>query len=380
MKGLDAFQREVLEKLVAVNTVNPPGNEAAAAEYLGGVLAELGFSVWMQELAPGRGSLIAQWGSEEGPVIALCGHLDVVAADAAHWDTDPFRLEERGSRLYGRGTADMKGAVSAMVAAARDFRQSCAAPFGKVMLLFVADEEVRSGGARLFVEKGGHPDALVIGEPTEMQVCVAHRGAVRYEIAVTGRSGHAAEPQNARNPLTAAGRFTLLMEDLNRELSGKIHPFLPAPTAAVTMLKGGEQPNSIPGSCRIMVDRRTIPGEGRETIVREVAGLRGRMPPEEAACIGEPEFLGGVGACEPLPGSTLGRDCQAVLSGMGVRAGIRSFPAGCDQHTFIRGGIDCVVVGPGSLSQAHTANEYIETDQLLLAREFYFKFLESKLK
>ncbi len=145
------------------------------------------------------------------------------------------------------------------------------------------------------------------------------------------------------------------------------------------MCEAGEQTNSIPGRCRLTVDRRTLPGEGRDSLIAEISNLVQRLPADEASRVADPDFFVQVPAGEALAESTLASHCQALLESMGVKARIRDFPACCDQFVFTGKGIDCVLVGPGDLAEAHAANKSIAIDQLLSAREFYCRFLESKL-
>ncbi|MCC8180991.1 MAG: M20 family metallopeptidase [Planctomycetes bacterium] len=379
---LDPFQQEILENLIKIKTVYPPGNEAAAAEYLRGVLEPLGFTTELQPIQPGRANLIARLHGGPGPEIALNGHLDVVAADAEQWRHDPFSLRQDGDALYGRGVCDMKGAVSCMVAASRDLILSGGSFDGTLTLVFVMDEEINALGSRRYVAAlpaDSRPAAVIIGEPTMMNIFTAHRGVIRYHVEVTGKSGHAARPNEAVNPITIAGKLAQLIEDRNAELAKQTHPVLPSPSIALTMIAGGEQPNTIPGACKLTIDRRTMPGEGEEELRREFAGLRGKMPADQAGRIGDPQFFVDIRASEQLPGSTLSQDCGRILRAMGIDAQTSFFPAGCDQFVFIEAGIDCLLIGPGDIAQGHTVDEFIAVEQLKLAREFYRRFLADKL-
>ncbi len=200
MAVLDDFHYGLLRDLVAIDTVNPPGNEKTAACFLGELLQRWGFDVSIEDIAPNRANLTASLRQGEGPEAALCGHLDVVAADSSQWQSDPFVLRRDGDRLFGRGVCDMKGAVCCMAAAARDFLDRAGSCFSGVLtLLFVADEELGSGGALAYAAKNQKPDSLLIGEPTNMDVCIAHRGGSRYRLDILGKSGHAARP--ARQPI-----------------------------------------------------------------------------------------------------------------------------------------------------------------------------------
>lgn len=378
--GPDPYQTALLRDLIAFPSVNPPGGEQPVAEYLAGRLRELGFHVETPLVAPGRANVVARFVGGDGPDVALTGHLDVVAAAPDQWSSDPFVLRDAGSRLYGRGVCDMKGAISSMVAAARDFLAGGSSFKGTLTLLFVADEESTTLGTLGFLASGKRPDMAILGEPTGMNVCTAHRGVARYNVAVTGRSGHAARPEQAVNAVTIAARLADRIDRHNAILSRRTHPVLPPPTIAVTMIEGGEQPNTIPGSCRLTVDRRTLPDETKESLLAEFNALRESLAPDEAACAAHPDFTVFTGAGHTLPGSHLADRCVAALSRVGVEAQVHDFPAGCDQFAFTAAGVDCVLVGPGELAQAHIVDEFVEKRQLALARAFYREFIRERLQ
>jgi acetylornithine deacetylase/succinyl-diaminopimelate desuccinylase family protein len=372
----DKFQIMVLRELIEINTVNPPGGEAAAAEYLAALLSPLGFETEIQTIAPGRANLIASLHCGDGPVAALSGHLDVVAADAELWQSDPFTLSLRDGRFYGRGTADMKGGISAMVAAAREAAEHRRELRGVLQLLFVADEEVNTAGTLAFLAAGGRPGWVVIGEPTGLDVCVAHRGVIRYSLRFMGQGGHAGRPEKTRNPLYDASRFVLEVERQNLSLAEAKHSLLPPPTIAVTLFEGGRQSNSIPGSCTVTVDRRTLPGEDKHQILREMDSLlatAGLQP-------GDARVFVDVPAGSPVPEGRIGDRCAAILIEMGIKSRLRDFDACGDLFAFTRSGVDCVIAGPGSLSQAHGTDEFVDAGELALAREFYRRLIFAELK
>ncbi|MCC8166663.1 MAG: M20/M25/M40 family metallo-hydrolase, partial [Planctomycetes bacterium] len=215
--------------------------------------------------------------------------------------------------------------------------------------------------------------------PTGMDVCIAHRGTSRYRVSVHGRAGHAARPGEALNPLTTVGRLAGLVDEHNTsELAGRTHPILPPPSMAVTVMNGGVQSNTIPGTCEVTIDRRTVPGEDEAVLRREFQELADRLPPGSAT-VAEPEFFVTVPAGGPAPDGAIGEECAAVLADMGVSARIRDFTACCDLAFFTDAGIDCVLVGPGSLTEAHTDDEFVDEEQLVLARDFYRHLLKTKL-
>lgn len=377
MKTPSPFLLDILAHIIALDTTNPPGNEALAAEYLASVLAPLGFEVNCQQVAPGRSNLVATLAGGKGPLVALNGHLDVVAANPAHWATNPFQLAEQGTRLYGRGTCDMKGALCAMAAAAKRLAADKGRLKGTLQLVFVCDEELSTTGTKHFLAHNPHPDMVVIGEPTGMDVCVAHRGVSRCKITIKGKSGHASAPERAINPLYDMASLLLAIRQKNEALKQKTHPLLPPPTLAATVAEGGEQHNSIPGECMMITDRRTLPEELPPMIREEMRALalQAGIAPEALTL----DFFVEAPAAQLDAASQLDHHCQRLLQQMGLPGTIRDFGACCDQQAFSAAGIDCLLVGPGHLEQAHTANEFVEKEQLALAEEFYTRFLLGQL-
>ena len=194
---------ELLRELIGFDTVNPPGNEKPAARYLAGILEPMGFKCEVQDLGGSRANLIAVLDGGDGPELMLNGHLDVVPA-VGEWDSSPFSMEEKDGKLYGRGTCDMKGGIAAMCEAA----MRCAArkePMkGKLKLLFVADEECSNLGTLSYLKTHERSDYAIIGEPTRLEVAVAHRGVSRDYIDVKGAPRHAALPAGEEDAVMKA--------------------------------------------------------------------------------------------------------------------------------------------------------------------------------
>ena len=270
---------ELLRELIRFDTVNPPGNEKPAAQYLTGLLQTAGFRCEVQDLGGNRANLIAVLGGGDGPELMLTGHLDVVPAVGA-WDSSPFSMAEKDGRLYGRGTSDMKGGIAAMCEAA----MGCAArkePMkGSLKLLFVADEECSNLGTLSYLKTHGGSGYAIIGEPTRLEVAVAHRGVSRDYIDIKGLPGMPPSPQGGGCVMKAC-RAVLAVNDMNETLRHVTHPVLPPPGIAVTMIEGYEKDNVVPGNVRLLLDFRIHPGMDHEQVGRfldkgfEQAGIDG---------------------------------------------------------------------------------------------------------
>ncbi len=204
---------EIFKELVEIDTTNPPGNEKRAAEYLYNLFDENGIKAEIQDLGNGNANLIASYG-EKTPEIIFCGHLDVVPV-SNDWNYPPFCLTKVGERLYGRGSSDMKAGIAAMSATIIELAKSKASLNGKLTLVFVADEEGANLGMKHFLEKPQDALFAVIGEPTELQVAVSHRGVLRDYIDVLAQPYHAALPAKQCNALQNAAETIMSFFQLN---------------------------------------------------------------------------------------------------------------------------------------------------------------------
>src|SRR5262245_45836816 len=264
----------LLQRLLGINTENPPGNEEPAARLLAEFLAPLGFETALHESAPARTSLVARLrGTGGGRTLVMNGHLDIGPIGTG-WTKDPLGALIEDGRIYGLGVSDMKSGVAAMASAARAVVRSGMSRRGDLILMPTAGD---SSGGRLGMGhlvatlRGLRADMAVVGEPTVGDVCLAHRGAVWAEVVVIGKSGQASRPTSGINAIMAMGRVLRAFEtDLAPRLAAKTHPLLPAPTLNAGLIDGGIKTNVIAERCRVAVARRSLPGERADDIVAEI--------------------------------------------------------------------------------------------------------------
>ena len=360
---------KILEKLVSFETVSPPGKEAAAACYLADLLTPFGFQCRVQRLGNERANLIAVLeGKEPGPELLLNGHLDVVPAPGG-WNSNPFvmRYSEDG-KLFGRGTADMKGGIAAMCAAAMGTAAEGGIVRGRLKLLFVADEECSNLGTRAYMKEYGPSDYGIIGEPTGLAVAAAHRGVSRDYIEFTAPARHAALPAIEKDAVEKMAGFVLQIKEINKKLAEIKHPLLPSPGISVTKLEGYEKDNVVPGKTRILLDFRILPGMSHETAVGILHD--GLVSAGVADAKIESHFY--------MPGGEISKEDPFVLLCAKKRQEILkteepvcAFDASCEQCFLVEHGTKTVICGPGNLAQAHTANEFTDQRQVLQAVSLY---------
>jgi acetylornithine deacetylase/succinyl-diaminopimelate desuccinylase len=260
--------------LVAVDTRNPPGNERPIAGVVRSALQRWR-PEWMEvEPAPGRLSLVAKLphpdGPAERPTLIINGHLDVVPVTASAWTHDPFDPHMDGGRLYGRGTADMKGGIAAAICALSVLERAGHAPACDVVFHLVADEE-RGGrlGTRALLEQGLITgDACLVPEPTDLELCVAERGLLQALLTVHGRPGHGSRPRDAVSAIEHAAQLVLALHAA--DFGDPDHPLLGRPTANVGTIAGGDAFNTVAESCVIGLDRRVLPGATEHSALAQV--------------------------------------------------------------------------------------------------------------
>ena len=367
-------------KLVRINSENPPGREAEIASFLAERISELGLKARVDRFddrANCEGSL--RWG--EGARILLLTHLDTVPAESGEaWSIPPFEGVIREERVYGRGAADAKGSIASMLGALKAIADSGLKLGGEVIFAAVADEEVESQGVRRLLASELKADYAVVGEPTNLQVCVAHKGRLVISAKFVGRQAHSSMPDQGINALYAASDFTLNVESLSRKLLERRHHLLGSPTIAVTVLRGGEKDNMIPDSSEALIDRRTLPGEALETILEELRRISERSA-NRCGARSELRVVRWIPPAETDPRSEIAMvAADAVRRVLGIKAEPRGFQATCDMSFLVnQAHIPSIILGPGGLEQAHSVDEWVSIRELTAAAEVYFLIISEIL-
>ena len=363
--------RALLAQLIAFRTENPPGDEAAPAHFLAAILQELGCDMAIPEVAPGRRNLVCVFKNGEGPSLGFNSHLDVVPAGTG-WSSDPFRLHETEGRLVGRGACDAKGCVAAMVEAVRLLIDARHAWRGRLTIVFVADEEVGSTGAKAFAASGHHLDRVVVGEPTRLITVSAHKGCLRPRLRVFGRSAHSGTPDHGENAIIACQRLIELFLAEDQRLRTKVHPLVGPASLSVTRIQGGVADNVIPSACDVVIDRRILPGEDVDEVDAEIKALLKRALTEHGVRTEILSYSSNAGPSETPADDPIVLASLAACRARGiVEPGPIGFLGGCDLVHFQRVGIRGVVLGPGSLEQAHQPDEYVALADLVRASLIY---------
>jgi acetylornithine deacetylase len=375
-----ARTREILGHLIAFPTVSSDGNLELIA-YAADVLSDAGATLSLSRDESGsKANLFATIGPAGDGGIVLSGHTDVVPADASEWTSDPFTLTQRGDRLYGRGTCDMKGFIAAALAMAPRFAEAGLAR--PIHFALTYDEEIGCFGARALVREiassGLRPSVAIIGEPTGMGVIEGHKGCFEYTTEFTGLEGHGSQPEKGVNAVEVATRYVSRLLDLGERLKvraparSRFDP--PWTTVQVGRMTGGTARNIIAGSCTVEWEMRPVHLDDAAFVKADLGAyvdtvLLPAMRAVSPNCgivthtIGEVEGLLVVDESEA-------RDIVRELTGCDHADVV---PFGTEAGLFQAAGISSIICGPGSIDQAHKPDEFIAIDQLAACLEMLDK-------
>jgi acetylornithine deacetylase len=361
--------RALTRALVSVDSRNPtlvagaPG-EGPVAALLRDVLSAWGFRTELHDAAPGRPNLVARIGGSPaggGRSLMFNGHLDVVGVEGMIHP--PFTPDEREGRLYGRGSADMKGGVAAMCAAA--WRAARDGVRGELVVAAVADEEYESLGTRALLAHGVRADACVVTEPTRLAIMPAHRGFVWIEVDVAGRAAHGSRWDIGVDAIRHAG---LLLADLDAHdadvLPRRTHPLLGRGSLHASLIEGGTGMSTYPDRCVLRLERRTIPGETAADVLDEVRHACERIRARRSTFVADVRLLVTQGPSDVAVESPLVQGLDAALRERGERVAVEGMSAWTDAALLNDAGIPAVCFGPGDISLAHAAEEYIPLDEI----------------
>lgn len=371
-------------ELVSRPSENPPGDESRVADWLVYRFesSRVPFTVERNEVASGRPNVVARVGDPEHGSVLLDGHTDVVPANPDDWTSDPYEPSVRDGRLYGRGTADMKGALAAKIVATERYVEHTDEP-KEVILGFVVDEEDGGRGTRALIEAGIDADVALVGEPTGMNVCTAIKGVSRYEVTVRGESCHSGQPDEGRDAIRGLREVLDRVATLDDELESTTHPVLAHEDATVTEVDGGIAPNVVADSATATVDWRFLPGTtSPEPFDERLSEVVEGVTVDGKALDVSHERMVFARAGETDPDHPLVTATLDAARGAGVDAELVGFDAATDARFLIHdAGIPTVHLGPGSITDdAHTVDESVAVDELVQTVSVYERFLERVLE
>ncbi len=368
--------------LIRARSENPGTTEDDAAEVATAALRQLGASPETVRGEAGRPSVLATIGGDAGPTLAWNGHLDTVPAGSFDtWSVDPFAGQVVGGRLIGRGACDMKGPIAAALAAASAVVRAGIELAGSLSFHLVADEELAgTHGTQVLRDRGLLTQgAAIVGEPSDLQLALAERGGAWVTATTFGAAAHGSQPERGVNAITSMARFLLRLAEV---VPDTVHPLCGRATVNAALIAGGSAPNMVPDRCVVDIDRRTIPGESDpEKVLAPFHALAEDLRAAHPAFDLRVEIREWIEAAESPPDALIAAAIRtATAAETGATPPDVGFTGITDARFYLNdAAIPTVIFGPGSLSVAHTADEWIGVDDLVTGARTYARIFASFL-
>ena len=373
---------------LAQELIKIPSDETAGekevCEYLESYLKSLGMKVLLQKVLPNRPNIIAEViGDEVGKSIMFNGHVDTVpVGDIKKWSMDPYSAIIKDNKLFGRGSTDMKGAIASMIIAMKFIMNNVEKFNGKIIFTGVMAEETTGLGTQKIVEENIKTDMAVVGEPSDEKIYRAHKGTMWFNLSTYGKLEHSSE-SNSESNNAIINMMKLIMEinEISKELETIENNLVGHPSINIGLIDGGTKQNMIADSCRISIDRRTLPEEKTEEVLDKLRirldGLRSlddRLTFDlEIDTIRE--------AVEVAESEQIVQEVKNALNKViNKNPTISGMKATTDMSILVnQGNIPSVIYGPGFIKQAHTVDEFIEVKRLVESSQVYAEILLNTL-
>jgi acetylornithine deacetylase len=385
--GLSAKSREMIDRLIAFNTVSRDPN-LGLIEWARDYLERLGASTRLTHDATGKkANLFATLGDSKKPGLILSGHTDVVPVDGQNWDTDPFVATLRDGKLFARGSADMKGFVGIILAQAPTFVAALNdgrldAPLHYSLSY---DEEVGCIGVRGLIrdleENGIRPAGCVVGEPTSMQPIIAHKGTHRFRCAVHGREAHSSYVTYGVNAIEYAARLVVFIRqiaDRLAQIETRDYGFtVPYSTLSTGVIHGGIAANVVPKDCVFQFDMRTLPNASPDALQQEIRAYAASLAREMQAVDEQSGIdMEWVSQTVGLAAAETDAIVQWAMR-LSRNAAVGKVSYGTEAGLFQKMGVPTVICGPGDIAQAHRPNEFVTLEQLAQCERFMERIIET---
>ena len=377
---------EMIQKLISFDTTSRDSN-LGLIEYVRDWLGPYGIeSTLVYDADKRKANLFATIHGKSGhaprPGIVLSGHTDVVPVDGQAWDTDPFKATIKDGRLFARGACDMKGFIGTALAMVPRF----AAADLKAPIHFALsyDEEVGCIGVRGLIDQlsqqGFKAAGVIVGEPTSMNVVVAHKGKRSYRCTVHGREAHSSLTPQGVNAIEYAARvitYIRMMADRMQQLEARDHGFdVPFTTMQTGTIRGGTATNIVPKECAFDWEFRYLPGADPDAIENEVKAYAASLTPEMKKIAEEAGIAFKLHSA--IPGSNAQEQDEVTQLALALarKPGVSKVAYATEAGLFERAGLPSIICGPGSIEQAHKPNEYCDLEQIVLCETFMDRLLE----
>ncbi len=369
--------KDLLISLVRADTTADKG-ELAAAEILRSHLQNHGIDTELTCWDETRANIVAHIKSTgRKPALLFACHLDVVPPGQGRWQHPPFSATEEDGRIFGRGSADMKGSIAALVTAVEQIVDSSAKLYGDIIFAAVAGEETDSCGIKRFIkdyeDKLPPLAGIIIAEPTNFEVINAHRGLLWLEVSTKGKTAHGSTPHLGVNAINSMRLF--LDEFENLDFPEERHDLLGGCSMSVNTISGGKAVNVVPDLCSVKIDMRTIPNQNHADITKKFYSIFDRLKKTR------PDFDAEVKTIRDVEALETDSNCDFVRGFCSVVGCQKTTTAGfCTDGPFLAGlGAPVIIFGPGRSELAHKPDEYVEIADLDRAIEKYTSILKDFL-
>ena len=365
---------EYCREMVRIKSVNPPGDEMAMAEYVANVLKSIGLEVKLLKHSSSRASVLAILrGSGQVPALLYSAHLDTVPLGAEQWIHEPFAAETLDGKIWGRGSADMKGGLAALLVMAKIMANSGLSIKGDLIFAITAGEEVDSLGAK---SVASYPDlgpvqAIIVPEPSYNDIYIAEKGALWLEISTYGKTAHGSMPALGKNAV-------MMMVELIKGLENFFIPFeshamLGGFSMSINTISGGIKTNVVPDRCVVSIDMRTVPGQDHHDIMARFQGLikdLGKHDPDFKASIEITNDRPPIETSPKEPVVKMMVDIVADITGeIPIPKGVNYYTDAATLAPAFKAPM--IICGPGHPGLAHQPNEYVEIEKLVQAAKIY---------
>lgn len=375
---------EIAQDLIRLESDSMQGHEGAVGGYIDTFYRRLGIESRKQICDGDRANIVARIpGKSDKHCIMYSGHIDTVPiGDAKLWKSAPLNPQIREGRLYGRGSCDMKGSIACAMYAAEYMQKHHLRPECSLLFVYDVDEENANLGLRQYLETPDKADFVIVGEPTNLQPAVGHRGVMAFTVTIQGKSCHAGQAELGKNAVYAAADVIDAIRELQRDLEKITQIYLGSPSIHVTQIQGGSKVNVVPDKAVLRIDRRLVFGEDEKSSSKQLALVLEKVQ-EKSGCGCRMEV---TTYCPPgitdegLPAL---RFISRLLDAKRMDSVPKAFEASCEAG-MLQGklGIPVVIWGPGSIEQAHKIDEFIELEQLYKGAELFtelFLHLNSRM-
>lgn len=367
-----------LQELVRIPTVNPPGDVRKAIAAVQAKLDGEGFDTSIIAQEEEKPNLVARLSNGDGPTLLFNAHLDIVpTGEESAWSHPPFAADIADGKVYGRGAGDDKASVTAQVMGAIALKRSGVPLSGTLIVNEVADEEIGGalGAGLVAADPSVTPDYVIVGEQTLGKVLIGEKGGAGTRVTVYGRAAHGALPWEGVNAIEGMARVIVALQDeLWPVLEKRTHQYFHHSSATISIIEGGVKTNVVPDRCSIFIDRRIIPGEAPDDVVKEIREIADRVISKLPGMRVEVEHAhpsGGREAILNTPDNPVVKAMLAANDYLGFDTVLSGFSMGTDGRHFHAEGYPTIIYGPGDPSLAHKPDEWVGIDEVMNAAKAY---------